>query len=1100
MNVDNSVGKLSWHDLDVTMMKDDGKDIRFGEKAVQLTDKYEASRSHGAKRVLLGIITLGFNELARSCNTKSYNKEMKKLSDSVQNFYEALAPKLEDSEQGEIQTKAYVEKTSENVMIADEKVTVKRFANGGGKVEIPKNGKEQAQTIDITDCDKLRSQIEQDVMKHAKLFDSGFVKGILDAHMKIVNGNVGIDSAMLNNRTISVDGANIVRAAQTGESLRNRDKDDLNQVAVREQYMSPKEAAQMRLRIMLSAFYEGTLGLPPEVGRTMDISIGVDLVPKVLSGEITDPDKLKAFLDNGSKNVHLANAESQKLLAKYEKARTDNSNAVDEKVKIDEKYRNAINDKQGTFVPSGESKKVHDFVADLILNGDEYDYDKDVHQGQQTGARLAHLIKKNAELVGRMMDPDNRDEMLKTLDPEMRKILEKNVLEKLEKSYQKDCDEKKAQQKDPSTREKYLEKMLVKLEADEAKRRVAVGTRDVNTLPDVELDALGENENFKDTEEIQKLKKDEPYLADNKDEIQKTLDFFGTIEVSIDADVAKACQKVQKQISDKVDTMFKATGKNGGLNAQEIGNKSLDDLHKEYSKDQDVELIKATLKVYFEKMPPLAQRQMIAAQTRYCMSVDPKKGDAAPSGVQLGALLKGAGPVMQKMLQGVNPALIEDADMKIALADMKDNLAPVSDKAIQAYLFDIVERGKNENPAIESITVVDSLGQASVGQALLCKLKRVGMAEEDVVVKLLRPNANLAARREQAIFADVARGLGAGTADTFAGRFKSIMAELDLTAEAQNVQRGAKVYDYGHNKAHPFTNVKSAMLAPGCKPTSNTMVQQLAEGKTLKNWLAGLDEGLANDDVDLEDAKKLLEKTHSALENLAYMWAQEGLFGSGFYHGDLHEGNIMVDPGTGNLTVIDFGNATSLDANGRLNVTRVISGMAVSDADLFMKGYEALLESPESKEKFSNSKTEIKEKLSALLGDNHKGIARTAERLDLALKILQTDFGIEVPSAVHNFLESQRRLNDAMVNTAEMLKVVNQKLGEVGQKQPKSMISCLVDVVKNNIAGALKAIGLKNAKNVYDAIKGDLENLDAPPQGQQPGGQQDDAGKMRIDP
>ena len=40
-----------------------------------------------------------------------------------------------------------------------------------------------------------------------------------------------------------------------------------------------------------------------------------------------------------------------------------------------------------------------------------------------------------------------------------------------------------------------------------------------------------------------------------------------------------------------------------------------------------------------------------------------------------------------------------------------------------------------------------------------------------------------------------------------------------------------------------------------------------------------------------DDAKTKYE----ALVNLAYMWTNEGLFAEGFYHGDIHKGNIMTD-------------------------------------------------------------------------------------------------------------------------------------------------------------------------------------------------------------
>ena len=177
-------------------------------------------------------------------------------------------------------------------------------------------------------------------------------------------------------------------------------------------------------------------------------------------------------------------------------------------------------------------------------------------------------------------------------------------------------------------------------------------------------------------------------------------------------------------------------------------------------------------------------------------------------------------------------------------------------------------------------------------------------------------------------------------------------------------------------------------------------MQEKAEGTTVKKFLDETRERLANTKVhiqqgDLQAMKEKLQKTHSALVSTSYMWANEGLFGSGFYHGDLHAGNLMVD-GDGKITMIDFGNATQLD------------------------------------------------------------------------------YKIEVPGAVHNFLESQKRLAAAMDETTSLLGAINEKLGVNDEPKPLSMMQCLVQVVKNNISiNLLKGIGLRNVGNVMNTIQQD---------------------------
>ena len=216
--------------------------------------------------------------------------------------------------------------------------------------------------------------------------------------------------------------------------------------------------------------------------------------------------------------------------------------------------------------------------------------------------------------------------------------------------------------------------------------------------------------------------------------------------------------------------------------------------------------------------------------------------------------------------------------------------------------------------------------------------------------------------------------------------------------------------------------------------------------------------------------KDKLEKTHSALVSTSYMWANEGLFGSGFYHGDLHAGNLMVD-GNGKVTMIDFGNATQLDKDGRTNVTRVITGAAVGNVDIFLKGFTALL-GETGKANYRANEAAIKAKLGKVF--EKQGLADTALRMSVALNILQLDYKIEVPGAVHNFLESQKRLAATMDDTTALLTAVNGKLGNQNAPKPMSMMQCLVQVVKNNISlNLLKTIGIRNAGGVMNAIRQD---------------------------
>ncbi|WP_406042969.1 AarF/UbiB family protein, partial [Succinimonas sp.] len=249
-----------------------------------------------------------------------------------------------------------------------------------------------------------------------------------------------------------------------------------------------------------------------------------------------------------------------------------------------------------------------------------------------------------------------------------------------------------------------------------------------------------------------------------------------------------------------------------------------------------------------------------------------------------------------------------------------------------------------------------------------------------------------------------------------------------------------------------------------------------------------------------------VKKKYEALVNLSYMWVNEGLFAAGFYHGDIHKGNIMTQAGwkEGNpenspVTLIDFGNASSLNKKERADVVKVVAGSATKDAKLYIEGFKGLL-SQNGLRTFESKKDEILNKLSVIF---EKGTLRdTAARMQAAIKILQEDYSIEVPAAIHNFMESQRRLQNALDDTLSVMNdIAAQKKELIAEYQngyedeevknsiaernaradsykPKNLMNAITDVVKQNLYAAMKSIGgATKAMQCYDKIKNDADFL-----------------------
>ncbi len=489
----------------------------------------------------------------------------------------------------------------------------------------------------------------------------------------------------------------------------------------------------------------------------------------------------------------------------------------------------------------------------------------------------------------------------------------------------------------------------------------------------------------------------------------------------------------------------------------ELQNASLDDLVKGAL---DVEhgygkFMKDAMIAYLKDAPNAIKRQMFAAAIRYSEYQPPidslglddrarEKEETKRRMKTFGAMLKGAGPILQKMMQGLSEMPIDGA-LKLALRDMKSNLAPIPEQMVKAHLLSIVE---NSEGKIKAIRVTQNLGAATVGQAFLCVMTcddgKGGTTETEVVVKLLRPDVMARAEAEKKLFIDVAEG---GMKNTFLSQLSGILAEFDLTKEADNVGVG-QVYT-----GNPFNGISSMKLHPLAKATPEIMVLEKAPGTTVERYLSDTRTQYKAivKDVILTDAngeelgigfkrgesyiaqlarrqeaftqlstlREQMAARQKQLLALSHKWVGEALFGSGFYHGDMHGGNIMIDPTVDpeqnkGVTVIDFGNAHKLSRWQQENILLMLGSAAARDTNRFLDGFRALL--PES------AWHDFDAKRNTQLDDDHpslhtiihtilnKGTQRdTGPRILAALQELQKA-GLELPGPIFNFSQSQMRL------------------------------------------------------------------------------------------
>lgn len=357
-----------------------------------------------------------------------------------------------------------------------------------------------------------------------------------------------------------------------------------------------------------------------------------------------------------------------------------------------------------------------------------------------------------------------------------------------------------------------------------------------------------------------------------------------------DAALQSMANKGCEQIQGFINTVFKVDAKNANaagaltsdpykdLSPEEIkaqlDKKSLNDILDSASTSDapgQVGFFKQVISSYFTQLGKADKRSCFAAAMRYANTFD-FAGKGAEEAESLrkdainkftGAVLKGTSPLLQKMMQGLPKEIM--GDFADALADMKSHLAPIPRKIVQAHLKKMIDDSKGK---IKDITVVKSLGAASVGEAFLCKFTHeithpkqkmdpvkgdwvdvkdaqgnVVMVTEDrteeFVVKIMRHDAERRVESEAKIFTDAA-GKIPGMAKTWEGQLKQYMTEFDFRKEAENVKTGQTLYGVKDNPAHPMRavapNVTSMGLADFVEPQKNVMVATVARGKTADSF------------------------------------------------------------------------------------------------------------------------------------------------------------------------------------------------------------------------------------------------------------------------
>jgi ubiquinone biosynthesis protein len=306
---------------------------------------------------------------------------------------------------------------------------------------------------------------------------------------------------------------------------------------------------------------------------------------------------------------------------------------------------------------------------------------------------------------------------------------------------------------------------------------------------------------------------------------------------------------------------------------------------------------------------PAAPFQLLAvAAAAVGLRVEPPRASAETL-ARVQRLVRASGPAYVKLGQFIatGDGLVPDEWVK-AFAWCRDE-APALEPGVAQQ---VVERELGAERERLAWLDDEPLAAGSIGQVHRGRLTD----GTDVVVKVLRPGLRRRFRADTetlALGAAAAEKVSAGARSANLTGFVELFAqlaleELDFRLEAANLVDSSAVLE---------AMGADEMVAPRPIPgmvTERVLVMEL---------LPGVSYARLDPTADL-DGDRLLR---TGIRGVVEATLKHGVF-----HGDLHAGNVLVDPATGSFSLVDFGIAGRLSAAQRAGLVQYLTAWAGADA------------------------------------------------------------------------------------------------------------------------------------------------------------------------
>ena len=323
------------------------------------------------------------------------------------------------------------------------------------------------------------------------------------------------------------------------------------------------------------------------------------------------------------------------------------------------------------------------------------------------------------------------------------------------------------------------------------------------------------------------------------------------------------------------------------------------------------------------------------------------------SGEKLCDALEGMGTTFIKLGQflATRPDIIGN-QLANDLEKLQDKLPPFDFEEAKR----ILRKEVGEDQFVKIIDISEPIAAASIAQVHLAKIK-IDDKERDVAIKILRPNIEKIFNEELdalMLFAYIIENTLKKT------RRLKLIEVVHLLREITNIEMDLRFEAAAANELFENTKNDNGFKVPQIYwqyTSKRILTLDKVNGVSIRNHIA-----LKDNNIDLKNIA----------ENLIQHFLRQAVR-DGFFHADMHEGNLFVDK-DGNIVPVDFGIMGRLDKHNKKYLAEILYGFIKRD---YVKVAEVhfqagLVPNTASKEEFAQALRSVGE---PIFGQNIKDIS-----------------------------------------------------------------------------------------------------------------------------